>query len=203
MKKSINYNLNKPDYADQYDLKHWNQNTDSIDSLLKENSENINNEVRNRESAITAVDNKITNIVNGTTIVKKAYNDENNNNIPETYQTKANKVNSWQTEPSDIKYPSEKLVKSSIDGEANVRTIQDNALGARIEAEAKSRAEADNTKLEYVMINGTNVSNTNKKANLQVSFKITDGSNYGNVVDMSNGTVTINLPSKIYGAVFN
>ncbi len=35
MQQSTNYNMNKPDLTDQYDLAHWNQNTDIIDTELK------------------------------------------------------------------------------------------------------------------------------------------------------------------------
>ena len=35
MQYSTNYNLNKPQPADQFNIEHWNENTDSLDSLLK------------------------------------------------------------------------------------------------------------------------------------------------------------------------
>lgn len=150
MKHSVNYNLNKPDYVDQFDLRHWNENVDIIDSVLKDNENAINDEVEARENT----DAEIVKIKNGDTIVKNAENAEN--------AEKANK-------------------------DGNGRDIA---------------TELDK-KLEVVKINGTDVTVEDKGVNLQVSFRISDGEHTGSSVNMSNGLVTIQLPSQIYGAVFN
>ncbi len=174
MKKSLYYNLNKPDYADQYDLRHWNENTDLIDRILKNHADAISSEATARTDADMALVTRIDKIVNGDTVVGKANKDADGNIIIDTYQTKSNKVNSWQNTPDNNHYPSEKLTKDSLD-----------------------------LKIEKVRINNTIVQPSDNEVNLTVSFRITDGTNNGATVSMSNGLVTIALPTSIYGAVFN
>lgn len=41
MKKSKNYGMNLPEMADQYNLEHWNDNTETIDKELKKLSDQI------------------------------------------------------------------------------------------------------------------------------------------------------------------
>jgi hypothetical protein len=41
MQKSTNYELNLPDLADQFNLNHWNENTEKLDLLIKNNENNI------------------------------------------------------------------------------------------------------------------------------------------------------------------
>ena len=41
MQKSTNYGLNLPDLADQFNLNHWNENTEKLDLLIKNNENNI------------------------------------------------------------------------------------------------------------------------------------------------------------------
>ena len=44
MKKSKNYGMNLPEMADQYNLEHWNDNTETIDKELKKLSDQIGGE---------------------------------------------------------------------------------------------------------------------------------------------------------------
>lgn len=144
MKHSTNYNLNKPDYVDQYDLRHWNDNTDIIDSQMKSEEtsriqsdatlqQNIANEASARQGADTTLQGNINDEVNartnadtqirndisdGTLVAKKAQQaqqDEDGSIIKDTYQKKSNKVTSWSSPTSNDNYPSEKLVKDSLD----------------------------------------------------------------------------------------
>lgn len=41
MKKSKNYGMNLPEMSDQYNLEHWNDNTETIDKELKKLSDQI------------------------------------------------------------------------------------------------------------------------------------------------------------------
>ena len=41
MQKSTNYELNLPDLTDQFNLNHWNENTEKLDLLIKNNENNI------------------------------------------------------------------------------------------------------------------------------------------------------------------
>lgn len=63
---------------------------------------------------VTQNTSDIADIENGTITVGKATNDANGNNIANTYQTKSNLTTSWGQVLSDTKYPSEKLVKTTI-----------------------------------------------------------------------------------------
>ena len=195
MQQSSHYGFNKPDYADQYDLRHWNENTDSLDTILNNNGispnndanalgnridaektarenadstlqsnitseatargnadtairndigngtlvakkaeqdqdgnnikstyatkDEIDDEVSSRQSVCDALEDAIDDIVDGTTTVKKAYQDKDGNNIDTTYQKTTDRVNSWQSTPDNTHYPSEKLVKDSLDGKMN------------------------------------------------------------------------------------
>ena len=102
--------------------------------------------------------------------------DKDGNQIDITYQKKSYKVNSWSSTPNDDNYPTEKLVKDNLDG-----------------------------KVSQIKINGNAISMaSDKSVNIQTSFKIQDSKgNTGAAVNMSNGEITIMLPSTIYGAVFN
>ena len=119
MTESTYLKMNKPEYSDQYDLQHWNENTDIVDGAY----------------------NRIVNT--GETVVKKAQQDESGNNIKSTYATKtelstteseintslgqkevtANKVSAWQATPDNTHYPTEKLVKDGLNGKSNVGHI--------------------------------------------------------------------------------
>jgi len=114
MQKTVNYNLNKPNYSDQYDLRHWNDNMDIIDTQMKSEEtsringlgnlqqalegetqsrtsgdttlqNNINLESTARTNADTAIRNELG---NGTLMPKKAECDSDNNVIKDTYATK-------------------------------------------------------------------------------------------------------------------
>lgn len=93
---------------------------------------------------LNSLNGEIDDIKDGTTIAKKAKQDENGDEIDvtylkvataaSTYQTIANKATSFQTTPSDDKYPTEKLAKDSLDtkydkaqgiGNANKNVITD------------------------------------------------------------------------------
>ena len=118
MQYTTNYNLNKPELSEQYSLAHWNNNMDSIDTQMKA-------EADARSAADTSLGGRINDIEDGTTTVPnatsagKATNDSDDNAINTTYQKSANRKSSWSSTPSDSNYPSEKLVKDSLDGKAN------------------------------------------------------------------------------------
>lgn len=78
---------------------------------------------------MTAIDNAL---YNEATTRANAINTINNN-----------KVNNWQTTPDHAHYPSEKLVKDSIDGESNTRANEDTILQNKIDNEIENRTNAD------------------------------------------------------------
>ena len=181
MKKSINYNFNKPDYADQYDLKHWNQNTDMLDSILKEQKDSLDTEVKTRSASDNEMATTISNILTGKNIVEKANKDADGNIINNTYQTKANKVNSWSSPTSNDKYPSEKLVKDTLD------ELKDDITKGAING---------------IKVNDKALSKDGTSVNFKI--KISDGTNVGAIANLNDaGEIIIQLPTKIYGAVFN
>lgn len=61
MQQSTNYNMNKPELTDQYDLQHWNDNTDIIDTELKKR-ENDDTALKNPAYTVPASD---ANLVSG------------------------------------------------------------------------------------------------------------------------------------------
>lgn len=131
MNYTTHYAFKKPDYSDQYDLADWNFNSDKLDDELSRIDTALTNEISNREDAIDhevgvredaidAVTDRIDDIEDGTTTVgkaTKAYQDEDGTNIKTGYQKKALRT-SWQSTPDNTHYPSEKLVKDSLDGKA-------------------------------------------------------------------------------------
>jgi len=173
MQQSVYYKFNKPDYVDQYDLRHWNSNTDQLDTILYNNGlspnndgnalgnridaeveartnadtllqDNIDNEASTREGADTQIRNDIG---DGTLIAKKAEKDNDGNVIKNTYATKT-----------------------------------------ALSEEATARANGDNLKVDKTV---------------QIRISDSDGSHVGNAVSLNGSIITITLPSKIYGAVWN
>lgn len=65
MQYSENYNMNKPDRADQYNLDHWNENTDIIDTQLKSQEDRI----AQNESDIDDLDSLILTFITSDTIL--------------------------------------------------------------------------------------------------------------------------------------
>lgn len=61
MQYSTNYNMNKPELNDQYDVDHWNENTDILDTELKKR-ENDDNALKNPTYTVAASD---ANLVSG------------------------------------------------------------------------------------------------------------------------------------------
>ena len=60
MKKSKNYGMNLPEMADQYNLEHWNDNTETIDKELKKLSDQIGGEGGSSiQTQINALDESI------------------------------------------------------------------------------------------------------------------------------------------------
>lgn len=57
MKKTTNLNLNKPDDVEQFDINHFNQNADIIDSKIQTNITNISNLQSSKNDNITITDN--------------------------------------------------------------------------------------------------------------------------------------------------
>ena len=80
------------------DLGQLTQKVDTIDENVTQNTSDI------------------ADIESGAIIVGKATNDADGNNIANTYQTKSNLTTGWGKVLSDTKYPSERLVKTTIDG---------------------------------------------------------------------------------------
>ncbi len=58
MQYSTNYNLNKPQPADQFNIEHWNQNSDTIDSQMHANEVGI---ATNKENISTIIANLTSN----------------------------------------------------------------------------------------------------------------------------------------------
>lgn len=54
MQHSTNFNMNKPERADQYNLDHWNENTDILDTALQ-------NEIDNRIADVNAEETRASN----------------------------------------------------------------------------------------------------------------------------------------------
>ena len=67
-----------------------------------------------------------------------------------TKQPTADRVTSWGSTPSDTKYPSEKLVKDSLDGKVSVSDVKNASWGVNILYQS------------FIAKNGTTVDNTNK-----------------------------------------
>lgn len=80
------------------DLGQLTQRVDTIDENVTQNTSDI------------------ADIESGDIVVGKATSDANGNNITNTYQTKSNLTTGWGQVLSDTKYPSERLVKTTIDG---------------------------------------------------------------------------------------
>lgn len=55
MQYSTNFNLNKPERGDQYNLDHWNGNTDAIDTAMNTNKTNIANNASNISKILTGL----------------------------------------------------------------------------------------------------------------------------------------------------
>ena len=55
MNYSINYNLNKPERNEQFNLDHWNENTDAIDTAMNTNKTNIANNASNISTILTGL----------------------------------------------------------------------------------------------------------------------------------------------------
>ncbi|WP_407447875.1 hypothetical protein [Fibrobacter sp.] len=70
--------------------------------------------------------------------------------IKSTFQTLGNLVTAWGSTPSDTKYPSEKLVKDSLDGKVSVSDVKNASWGVNILCQS------------FQAKNGTTVDNTNK-----------------------------------------
>lgn len=66
-----------------------NATASNVQTQVLANKQAIVSEANTRGQTDTALQSQITNIVNGTTVVGKATNDANGNNIPNTYATKA------------------------------------------------------------------------------------------------------------------
>ena len=150
MQKTVNYNLNKPNYSDQYDLRHWNDNMDMIDTQMKAEEtariqndalkENLSNKVTSFQSTPDDthypseklvkdyVDDKDDDlredIRDGDITAYRAKHDDDDNFIRSYYEHVDRKTNSWRTTPDDTHYPSEKLVKDSLDAIKNMLAIK-------------------------------------------------------------------------------
>lgn len=70
--------------------------------------------------------------------------------IKSMFQTLGNLVTAWGSTPSDTKYPSEKLVKNSLDGKVSVSDVKNASWGVNI------------LRQSFQAKNGTTVDNTNK-----------------------------------------
>ena len=54
MKESVNLGLNLPDLGDQYNLEHWNENMETLDSVI--HSEQV--KTQNLQTYTTAISNQ-------------------------------------------------------------------------------------------------------------------------------------------------
>lgn len=66
MHYSENYHLNEPDLADQYNLSHWNENMDILDSVIQNEVNSRTTEMGNEISARQTADTALQNITNET-----------------------------------------------------------------------------------------------------------------------------------------
>ena len=57
MQKSTNYGLNLPDLADQFNLNHWNENTEKLDFELKNETDLLRNDLNSINDAIVNLTN--------------------------------------------------------------------------------------------------------------------------------------------------
>ena len=80
MQKSTNYGLNLPDLADQFNLNHWNENTEKLDLELKKETDsrinndnqlqsNINNSVSTLRNEILTAETNAKNLANATGVL--------------------------------------------------------------------------------------------------------------------------------------
>lgn len=80
MQKSTNYKLNLPDFADQFNLNHWNENTEKLDLELKKETDsrinndnqlqsNINNSVSTLRNEISTAETNAKNLANATGVL--------------------------------------------------------------------------------------------------------------------------------------
>lgn len=80
MQKSTNYGLNLPDLADQYNLEHWNENTEKLDLELKKETDsrintdnqlqsNIDNSVSTLRNEISTAETNAKNLENATGVL--------------------------------------------------------------------------------------------------------------------------------------
>lgn len=90
MKKSKNYGMNLPQMADQYNLEHWNDNTETIDKELKKLSDQIGSEGGSSiQTQINALDESIKSL------------DESIKSVEETVETLGDVVNELGTNKQD------------------------------------------------------------------------------------------------------
>lgn len=96
MKKSKNYGMNLPEMSDQYNLEHWNDNTETIDKELKKLSDQIGGEGGSSiQTQINALDESI-------------------KSVEETVQTLGGVVNELGTNKQDkLTFDSEPIENSS------------------------------------------------------------------------------------------
>lgn len=80
MQKSTNYGLNLPDLSDQFNLNHWNENTEKLDLELKKETDsrinndnqlqsNINNSVSTLRNEISTAETNAKNLANATGVL--------------------------------------------------------------------------------------------------------------------------------------
>lgn len=83
MQKSTNYGLNLPDLSDQFNLNHWNENTEKLDLELKKETDsrinndnqlqsNINNSVSTLRNEISTAETNAKNLANATGVLSIA-----------------------------------------------------------------------------------------------------------------------------------
>ena len=96
MKKSKNYGMNLPEMSDQYNLEHWNDNTETLDKELKKLSDQIGGEGGSSlQTQINALDESI-------------------KSVEETVQTLDGVVNELGTNKQDkLTFDSEPIENSS------------------------------------------------------------------------------------------
>lgn len=114
MQKSTNYGLNLPDLADQFNLNHWNENTEKLDLELKKETDsrinndnqlqsNINNSVSTLRSEISTAETNAKNLANATGVLPIAKGGTGATDAKNGFMSLANGLTQSQN-PQDAEY---------------------------------------------------------------------------------------------------
>jgi hypothetical protein len=115
MQKSTNYELNLPDLADQFNLNHWNENTEKLDLELKKETDsrintdnqlqsNINNSVSTLRNEISTAETNAKNLANATGVLAVAKGGTGENNAKDASNMLLNALDTAEGTPVDDDY---------------------------------------------------------------------------------------------------